>query len=54
MLLQIHDELLFEVETDAVDATTKHVKGVMSDIAELKVPMIVDVNIGANWAKLKG
>lgn len=54
MLLQIHDELLFEVEKDAVEATEKHISTVMTSIAELKVPLVVDVNHGSNWADLKG
>lgn len=54
MLLQIHDELLFEVEKDAVEATEQHIREVMTKIAELKVPLVVDVHHGPNWAELKG
>lgn len=54
MLLQIHDELLFEVENNVVEETEAHIKRVMGTIAELKVPLIVDVHHGANWAELKG
>jgi DNA polymerase-1 len=54
MLLQIHDELLFEVDKDAVEATERHIREVMTNIAELKVPLVVDINHGTNWAELKG
>lgn len=53
MLLQIHDELLFEVEATVIAKTTKLVKEVMGSIAELKVPLVVDIKTGPNWADLK-
>ncbi len=52
MLLQIHDELLFEVEKGVEEKVAKLVKEVMGSIAELKVPMVVDEKIGENWADL--
>ncbi len=54
MLLQIHDELLFEVDEDKVEELTKIVKDVMENIVELKVPLIADVHSGPNWTDLKG
>lgn len=54
MLLQIHDELLFEVDKGAEQEVTNFVKQTMSDIYELKVPLIADVHTGLNWAELKG
>jgi DNA polymerase-1 len=55
MLLQVHDELLFEVAEDAVDATIARVKEVMEGAAEpavkLSVPLVVDAGRGANWAE---
>ena len=55
MLLQVHDELIFEVNKDAVDDVTKVVRGVMEGAAmpavKLDVPLIVDAGIGANWAE---
>ena len=54
MLLQVHDELLFEVPKDAVDDTIATVKSVMENAAmpvvELDVPLIVDAGQGENWA----
>jgi DNA polymerase-1 len=49
MIMQVHDELVFEVADDAVDAAAAHVKGIMQGAAELKVPLIVDTGIGDNW-----
>ncbi len=53
MLLQIHDELLFEVEKGAEAKVAKVVKEVMGSIAELKVPLIVDTKVGPNWAQMR-
>jgi DNA polymerase-1 len=49
MLMQVHDELVFEVHTDAVEAVREGVMARMSGAAELKVPLLVDVGVGANW-----
>jgi len=55
MLLQVHDELLFEVPADAVDQTISAVRDVMEGAGlpavKLDVPMIVDAGQGANWAE---
>ena len=54
MLLQVHDELLFEVETDAADALIKVAKQVMEQAAHpavhLKVPLTAEAGQGATWA----
>ena len=49
MLLQVHDELIFEVPDDQVEETQKAVTEVMSKAAQLSVPLDVDVGTGANW-----
>ncbi|MFA6229012.1 MAG: DNA polymerase I [Rhodanobacter sp.] len=49
MLMQVHDELVFEVREDAVDAVRAGVIERMSGAAELAVPLLVDVGVGANW-----
>ncbi len=55
MLLQVHDELLFEVEEGAQDqliATAKEVmEGAAEPVVKLDVPLIVDAGQGANWAE---
>ncbi len=54
MLLQVHDELLFEVEEDGVDALIAAARDVMEGAADpvvkLDVPLVVDAGQGANWA----
>ncbi len=54
MLLQVHDELIFEVENDAVEETIAVARAVMQGAADpavkLDVPLIVDAGQGANWA----
>ena len=54
MLLQVHDELLFEVRAEAVDDTIAVVRGVMEAAAlpavRLDVPLVVDAGQGASWA----
>jgi DNA polymerase-1 len=52
MLLQIHDELLFEVPETELAATAKLVRRVMSRVAELQVPLVVDLRVGKNWGEL--
>ncbi len=49
MLMQVHDELVFEVRADAVDAVRAAVIERMSGAAQLAVPLLVDVGVGANW-----
>lgn len=52
MLLQIHDELLFEVAADAADDLETLVREEMVGVAELKVPLKVDVARGETWAEV--
>jgi len=49
MLMQVHDELVFEVRAEAVDEVRAAVIARMSGAAELAVPLLVDVGVGANW-----
>lgn len=49
MVLQIHDELIFEVPDEELLEMTELVKKTMENVMELKVPLIVDVHIGKNW-----
>ncbi|GIX17311.1 MAG: DNA polymerase I [Rhodothalassiaceae bacterium] len=53
MLLQVHDELVFEVDEDAVDETGRLVREVMANApvprVKLSVPLVVDVGTGRNW-----
>ncbi len=51
MILQIHDELLFEVPDDQVDKVGKKVKLIMENVMNLSVPLVVDISIGKNWGE---
>jgi DNA polymerase-1 len=49
MLLQVHDELVFEVPEDEVEASADLIRDVMARAAHLDVPLVVDVGWGPNW-----
>ncbi|TNJ33064.1 DNA polymerase I [Arenimonas terrae] len=49
MLMQVHDELVFEAEADFVDVLVPEVRRRMAAAAELKVALVVDVGTGKNW-----
>ena len=51
MLLQVHDELVFETPEDEVEKTTRVVKEVMENIVSLSVPLVVEVGTGHNWTE---
>jgi DNA polymerase-1 len=53
MLLQIHDELLFEVPPDELEETVTLVRAAMEQAYPLDVPLVVDVGHGASWAEAK-
>jgi len=51
MLLQVHDELLFEVPDAEADATASVVRRVMEGVAQLAVPLVVETGTGRNWGE---
>ncbi|HRP07156.1 MAG TPA: DNA polymerase I [Gemmatimonadales bacterium] len=53
MLLQVHDELVFESPVDEVERTSELVRAHMEGAAELKVPLVVDIGVGDNWRDAK-
>ncbi len=53
MLLQIHDELIFEVKENIVDDIALDLANIMKDIYKLNIPLDVSVNIADNWGELK-
>jgi DNA polymerase I len=53
MLLQVHDELIFEAPPDEVDAMTELVRSHMENVVELRVPLVVDIGVGSNWLEAK-
>jgi len=50
--LQIHDEIILEVEEKLVDEVAGKIKKIMEGIYKLSVPLSVDVKIGKNWGEL--
>jgi len=53
MLLQVHDELVFEVPPAELDQVQELVKYEMENAAQLSVPLVVDLGVGANWLETK-
>ncbi len=49
MIMQVHDELVFEVRTDKIEHFRTIIKTTMEQAAQLVVPLIVDVGVGKNW-----
>ncbi|MDP8171602.1 DNA polymerase I [Pasteurella skyensis] len=49
MIMQVHDELVFEVKADRVEHYSQLIKAEMEKAFELKVPLIADVGVGGNW-----
>ncbi|MFM7049963.1 MAG: DNA polymerase, partial [Polynucleobacter sp.] len=49
MLLQVHDELVFEAPPDELEHLKSSLPQLMGSIAELKVPLIVSIGVGDNW-----
>lgn len=53
MLLQVHDELLFDVPRNEIEPTIELVKRIMSDAHELKIPLKTDAQVGPNWYEME-
>lgn len=49
MIMQVHDELVFEVAEAQVENVSKMVRQKMAQAADLKVPLVVDIGVGDNW-----
>ncbi len=54
LLLQVHDELIFEVPDSDVHEVPQKLKEMMENIVQLKVPLVVDIGIGDNWDAAHG
>jgi DNA polymerase-1 len=53
MLLQIHDELIFEAGVEIADTFAKEAQQIMEEIYPLRVPLECSVAVGDNWGELK-
>jgi len=49
LLLQVHDELVFEADADIADELSKQIADVMQSVLEISVPFVVEVGQGQNW-----
>jgi len=49
MIMQVHDELVFEVQQDTLSSAREEIGRLMVGVAKLAVPLVVDVGTGANW-----
>lgn len=49
MIMQVHDELVFEIADNKVDQYSARIRQLMCDAAELDVPLLVDIGVGVNW-----
>jgi len=49
MVMQVHDELVLEVPGHELDQVRDHLPRLMSGVAALRVPLVVDVGVGDNW-----
>lgn len=51
MILQVHDELLFEIHESEIDNISEMIKKEMEEAWKLRVPLRVDMGMGRNWAE---
>ncbi len=51
MIMQVHDELVFELPESEVDWLKTHIPRLMAEVAALKVPLLAEVGVGPNWDK---
>jgi DNA polymerase-1 len=54
MILQVHDELVFEVPHAERETATELVKSQMEGAGKLRVPLVVSIGVGTNWVDAKG
>ncbi|MEO7674627.1 MAG: DNA polymerase, partial [Pyrinomonadaceae bacterium] len=53
MIMQIHDELLFEAPGDEIEKASEVIKREMEAAAALDIPLIADIGVGDNWMSAK-
>lgn len=53
MILQVHDELVFEIEIEKIQSEVQKIQKIMEDIYALSVPLVVDCESGMNWGELE-
>jgi DNA polymerase-1 len=53
MLLQVHDELVFEIPSEQLAGSAQKIKRIMEEALPLSIPVVVDLKSGSNWAEMK-
>jgi hypothetical protein len=51
MIIQVHDEMVFEVPEDEVEWVRTEIPHIMAGVAELRVPLLAELGVGENWEK---
>jgi DNA polymerase-1 len=51
LIMQVHDELVLEVPLEELETVRARVKDLMQSVAQLEVPLVVEVGVGDNWDK---
>jgi DNA polymerase-1 len=51
MIMQVHDELVFEVPIEELDWLKQNIPSLMAGVANLKVPLLAELGLGENWDK---
>ncbi len=54
LLLQVHDELVFEMPDSEIDTVAVKLQAIMENITPLKVPLVVEIGVGTNWGEAHG
>jgi DNA polymerase-1 len=49
LIMQVHDELVFEIQEDLLETSIPEIDQLMTQVADLKVPLVVDIGSGKNW-----
>jgi DNA polymerase I len=49
LIMQVHDELVLEVPADELETAKAHITQLMQSVAQLEVPLVVEVGVGSNW-----
>lgn len=53
MLLQVHDELIFEVKEEYIKEISQKIKNIMESVVDFQVPIVADIKIGDNWGEME-
>jgi DNA polymerase-1 len=53
MILQVHDELVFEVPETEVAGVAAHIRVAMQTMVDVGVPLLVEAKVGKNWEEMK-